>query len=223
MNLEEKITTRLQELIVEGNRVLQTKSQETGERTRLLAGYAVNYEMASQWATSCLSILGRVFGKDSDHYTRFKELGDEFETHEEVRKAFGVLKAAKDDYEKGGLFDTKALIQAEVFDDFLEQAEHLLSKTYYQPAAVLAGAVLEDGLRRLCERRDISLPPRATIDPMNVALAKDGAYSSLMQKKLTFLADLRNKAAHGKFSDVGENDVRDMLTQVRSFMETHFS
>jgi uncharacterized protein (UPF0332 family) len=150
-------------------------------------------------------------------------LGDEFETHEEVRKAFGVLKAAKEDYENGFLFDTKSLIQAGVFDDFLEQAEYLFSKTYYQPAAVIAGAVLEDGLRKLCERRSISLPPKATIDPMNVALAKDGAYTLLTQKKITVLADLRNKAAHGKFSEVEENDVKDMLSQVRAFMETHFS
>jgi uncharacterized protein (UPF0332 family) len=58
---------------------------------------------------------------------------------------------------------------------------------------------------------------------MNDALAKDGAYNSLVQKRVTMLADLRNKAAHGKVSEFSEDDVRDMLAQVRSFMEKHFS
>ena len=77
----------------------------------------------------------------------------------------------------------------------------MLSSGYYQPAAVIAGAVLEDGLSKLCQRRGISLPAKPPINPMNDALAKDGAYNSLVQKRVTALADLRNKAAHGKFSE----------------------
>lgn len=223
MGIDQTILNRLEELIEAGNAVRRTKSQDTGEGSKLLFGYAVNYQMGSQWGTNCLNILGRVFGKDSDHYVRFKELGDGFDTHEEIIKALGVLKAAKEDYEKGYLFETRVLIQAEVFDDILEQAEHLVSSGYYQPAAVVAGAVLEDGLRKLCQRRGISLPAKSTINPMNDALAKDGAYNSLVQKKVTMLADLRNKAAHGKYSEFSEEDVKDMLAQVRSFMEKYFS
>ena len=223
MDIDKKIVDRLQELIDAGNKVLQTKSKDTGEGTSLLFGYAVDYEMASQWGTSCLNLLGRVFEKESDHYVRFKELGNGFESTEEIRKALGALRAAKEDYENGYLLNTKILVQAEVFDDILEQAEHLFANGYHAPAAVIAGAVLEDGLRKLCQRRGISLPAKPTIDPMNVALAKDGAYSSLVQKKITMLADLRNKAAHGKWTEFTKDEVKDMLAQVRSFMEAHFS
>jgi hypothetical protein len=66
--------------------------------------------------------------------------------------------AAQEDYEKGALFEVKSVIEAELFDDFLEQAEHLLQSGYFQPAAVIAGCVLEDGLRKLCEKHQIKLP-----------------------------------------------------------------
>jgi hypothetical protein len=114
------------------------------------------------------------------------------------------------------------LIEAEVFGDFLEQAEHLLKNGYYGPAAVITGCVLEDGLRKLCQRNNVSLPAKATIDPMNVELAKAGIYNTLSQKRITALADIRNKAAHGKWSEFNDEDVRQMISQVRSFMEDHF-
>jgi hypothetical protein len=37
------------------------------------------------------------------------------------------------------------------------------------------------------------------------------------------LADIRNKAAHGKWDEFTKDDVEDMLRQVRQFMEAHFS
>ena len=223
MNIDQKIIDRLEELIKSGEEVLQTNYSRSGGGINYIGDRGVNSQMSHQWGISCLNILGRVFGKESDHYQKFDRLFPKFHDYTPVRKAMGILNAAKDDYENGYLFETRALIEAEVFGDFLEQAEHLLNSGYYQPAAVIAGSVLEDGLRRLCERRSISLPAKSTIDPMNVALAKDGAYSSLVQKRITMLADIRNKASHGKWSEISEDDVKDMLTQVRSFMEKNFS
>ena len=58
---------------------------------------------------------------------------------------------------------------------------------------------------------------------MNVELAKAGIYNALWQKKITALADLRNKAAHGKWTEFTEKDVEDMIRDVRRFMEDYFS
>jgi hypothetical protein len=58
---------------------------------------------------------------------------------------------------------------------------------------------------------------------MNAELAKAGVYNLLTQKKITALADLRNKAAHGKWTEFTPSDVEQMIAQIRAFMETHFS
>ena len=54
---------------------------------------------------------------------------------------------------------------------------------------------------------------------MNADLAKAGVYNKLVQKRVTTLADLRNKAAHGEWTAFGEQDVREMVSAVRRFME----
>ena len=164
-----------------------------------------------------------MFSRDSDHYIQFNNIFPKFNDFTPVKRGLGILRADKDDYENGYLFDTKTLIEAEVFDEFLEQAEELFKKGYYQPAAVIAGCVLEDGLRKLCVRNSITLPAKATIDPMNVELSKAGIYTKLVQKKITALADLRNKAAHGEWSEFTKKDVEDMIRDVRRFMEVYFS
>jgi len=129
-----------------------------------------------------------------------------------------VLRAANNDHSNGYLFQLNQLVRAEVFDDILEQGEYLHEQGYYQAAGVLADAVLEDSLRKLCERNGISLDMTPKLDSMNAELAKKGVYSVLIQKRITSLADIRNKAAHGKWNDFSSSDVKDMLKHVRDFV-----
>jgi hypothetical protein len=53
---------------------------------------------------------------------------------------------------------------------------------------------------------------------MNAELAKKGIYNTLVQKRITWLADIRNRAAHGKWSEFSSADVEAMLRQVRDFV-----
>jgi hypothetical protein len=69
---------------------------------------------------------------------------------------------------------------------------------------------------------NIALKPKSTIDPMNIALVKAGVYNTLLQKQITASADIRNKAAHGKFDEFNKKDVERMIDQVRLFMENCF-
>jgi hypothetical protein len=219
MNIDQVIIDRLQHLIEQGEHIRMLK---TPEGVISFTTY-VDTEAANQWGTSCLNLLGRVFSKESDYYVKFNNIFGELHKLSYLQAARGILKAAKDDYEHGYLFKTRVLIRAEVFDDFLEQASYLLKNGYHAPAAVVIGSVLEDGLRKLCVQNNINLPPKPKIDAMNADLAKAGIYNQLVQKRITALADLRNKAAHGQWSEFTANDVEQMLSQVRIFMENYFS
>ena len=128
-----------------------------------------------------------------------------------------MVEAAKRDFDAGLLTDMRSLITAEVFADFIEQAEHLLEAGYYVPAASLTGAVLEDTLRKLCDKNNLSLPNVTKIDRLNADLAKAGIYDKLIQKRITALADIRNNADHGHFDKFRREDVEDMVKWVRSF------
>lgn len=183
----------------------------------------VDVQLATQWLTSSLSLLEAALGADSAHVARLKTHATDYPKWPDAQQAMGVLLAAKDDIEAGALQSVRLLIEAELFEDFLEQAEELQSAGYHQPAAVVAGCVLEDGLRKICHREGISLTAKPKLDVMNSALAKSGHYSKLTQKKITALADIRNSAAHGNWDAFDSEEVEVMIRDVRAFMEKHFS
>lgn len=141
--------------------------------------------------------------------------------YEHVSELAGILRAVQHDIKSGLLRNLRGLLQAEIFADFLEMAEHLLREGYKDPAAVLLGAVLEDSLRKLAAMHKVATISSGgkplTIDPLNASLAKAGAYGSLVQKQITTWANLRNDAAHGRFSAYDQDQVKQMLLFVQKF------
>jgi hypothetical protein len=127
---------------------------------------------------------------------------------------------------KGGWIQTtKGLISAEIFSDFMEMANYLMSENYKDPAAVIAGSVLEEHLRQLCYKHRIEVehdfngkkvPKKA--DGLNSDLARATIYSKLDQKQVTAWLDLRNKAAHGKYSEYSKDQVSLMIQGIMNFM-----
>jgi hypothetical protein len=130
--------------------------------------------------------------------------------------------AAKEDYEGGYLRSIRSLVHAELFDDELEQARELLAYGYKVAAAVVARVVLETTVRTLCDDRN--LPTKTPdgkplkLERMNADLAKAGVYNVMVQKRITLLADIGNKAAHGETEAFQDADVVDMITQVERFI-----
>lgn len=212
MKIDEKIKTRITELLTLGEKVLGTRRSPP---PNVVGDDRIDSQLAAQWITSVQGLLDRVFGESSAHFVNFAKHTQGYVTFSNVTRAQGVLKAAADDYSGGHLFNVRHLIEAEVFDDFLEQAEHLLSVGYFQAAAVICGAVLEDSLRALCLKSGIAIPDKPKLDQMNADLAKAGVYDKLLQKRITALADLRNKAAHGEWKSFSKADVEDMLSATR--------
>lgn len=233
VKLDDRITTRLEELVLVGRlaaRQLDGLNDSNRDRDR---GDEETEEVAllrdlTRWGISCINLLERVFGPSSNYYTTFKESYDmgllnPNRSRYPLNHALGTLQAAQDDYHHGFLFEVRNLITADVFDDFLSQAQHLLDAGYPAPAAVVAGSVLEDGLRKLCQRRNIALPEKPKLDVMNADLAKVGAYNKLTQKRITALADIRNNAAHGQWDQFKDQDVADMVSGIHSFMAEYFT
>jgi hypothetical protein len=137
----------------------------------------------------------------------------------------GILQAVRDDWEGGRMQTVAEIIHGDLFGDMLEGAAHLREEGWKDPAAVIAGSVLEQHLRELCakhskysinvEKPDGS-PKKA--DTLNSELAAVGAYSKLDQKSVTAWLDLRNKAAHGKYSEYETSQVAMMIDGIRDFV-----
>jgi hypothetical protein len=133
----------------------------------------------------------------------------------------GVLIALRAAYASGYLTTISELIHADLFSDFIQMAEYLLSEGYKDPAAVIIGSVLEEHLRQLCVKN--GLPTTAGVKPkkadqLNGDLANASVYSKLDLKAVISWLDLRNKAAHGKYGDYSKEQVQLMIQGIQDFM-----
>ena len=133
----------------------------------------------------------------------------------------GNLRGLRAAYQAGYLATVAELVHAELFADFLEMADYLLSEGYKDPAAVLGGSVLEEHLRQLAVKHSVPVvvggkPKKA--DLLNSELAAAGVYTKLDQKSVTAWLDLRNKAAHGKYAEYMKQQVELLLQSIRDFM-----
>lgn len=188
----------------------------------------------SSWVTRIGQLLRKLYGENSQHYVNFDRAisTENFYTihsnwYGHISQVQGVALTIKHDVENGLISSIKGLLQAEIFANFLEIGEHLLSEGYKDAAAVTIGAVLEDGLRELCKKNniDITKPNGSplTIEPLNTELAKNEVYSKLTQKQITSWAHIRNKAAHGQYNEYDKSQVEMMLLFVQGFAEQHLA
>ncbi|MEW5786151.1 MAG: HEPN domain-containing protein [Bacillota bacterium] len=209
MTTQERINEKFKVLLQEGQQILSNCGWNGSQYSRSPSD--IDYR---RFRTEAMNLVKRVCGKDSDHYQELKRLAENEKT------CFGILQAAHRDFNDGFLFDLRDLVAAELLGDFIDQAETLIAEGYHVPAASLAGAVLEDTLRKLCLKNRLPVPDRTKIDRLNADLAKAGVYDKLIQKRITALADIRNKADHGHFDEFAKDDVEDMVRWVRRFAQT---
>ncbi len=138
-----------------------------------------------------------------------------------VQLLAGILQALRADYEAGYLKTIEELIHADIFSGFLEMASYLLAEGFKDPAAVIVGGVLEEHIRKLCCKHGITItsnsrPKKA--DAMNAELAGAGVLSKLDQKNVTAWLDLRNKSAHGKYTEYTQQQVELFLQSIQDFL-----
>jgi hypothetical protein len=193
--------------------------------------YNCDQEAYNEFRSSGLSFLSNTFGEQHDYYREFDKTTKALNSYQSleasnVKAGLGVLQAAKAEVLGGWAISVRGLISAEIFTDFIEMAEYLLSEHYKDPSAVIAGSVLEEHLRQLALKN--SVPITSTdkkgnsvaqkADTINSALVKASVYNVLQQKNVTAWLDLRNKAAHGHYSEYSEENVSLMLQGILLFM-----
>ena len=153
-----------------------------------------------------------------------------------VVEAYAAGRNVVELYDEGGLISPRLAIAHEIEGDVLyiaqkqvEASERNTDTTHKQLqigiAAFLAGAALEDALRRLCDANGISYNPRTSISTLQIELYKPTnqieVISQSETKQITAWGDTRNKADHGRFSEITHSEVRSMVIGVQGFIDKH--
>lgn len=217
MKVDEKIKDRLQAVVALGQQVLRT------EHTSPNGGTLVDEGLAAQWVASARNLFASAFGNGSQFFELFAKYTSHHLWPDVVKLGHGVVLGAQADYLAGGIFSVRRLVEAEIFDDFLEQAAALLAAGYRGPAAVVAGCVLEDALRKLCDRHGVAMQAKHKFEDLNQALRAKQAYDQATWRMLQAQYDLRNLAAHHpeKWTELTEQKVDGMIDFARKFLFEH--
>ena len=133
-----------------------------------------------------------------------------------------VVRAFREDVDKGYVRSVEELIHGEVFEDFLEMAAELQSKNFHAAAAVIAGSVLEDHLRKLATKENVPVVgssgrPRG-VDALSQELVKAGVFTEPQRKILVGWYGQRTEGAHGRPENVIPEEVGRMIAGVRDFV-----
>jgi hypothetical protein len=164
------------------------------------------------------------------------EIKDALSKSDWARSAAGA-RAVVNLHRSGGLTSPRLAIAHELEGDLLEIAQEQVQRAetaseagvktvHLGIAAFLAGAALEDGLRRLCDTNSLTYDTqRTSLGKLQVALYQPTAGINVItmseNKQVTSWGDTRNKADHGKLSDLSHSEVLAMVIGVRGFLDKH--
>jgi hypothetical protein len=140
-----------------------------------------------------------------------------------------VPAARSGDHAAGSRLEIEPSVRRAVFFDFLDMAASLLEEadrlSAATSAAFLAGATLEEYLRKLADANGVdtvnSGGERVGAESLNTELCRAGVYDLSEQMLATAWLDLRNKADLGKRYEFTAQEVRLMIQGVREFMIRH--
>ena len=233
-DLDRKIQLSFDELIVEVD-VLYSELHENLDD--ISEDLSARYE---QWIVKTSSLLHMLFG-DTKQEERYRQIIETYSSDERyfdgpvrssVRRKAATLKGVRDSYVNGFYISLEEQAIANVSADYMDQAESLLDEGIqgqndHVPAAVLCGAVLEDALRRLCQKQtppiDIvkSNGDKKTLEPLIQDLQRAKVFNKSVADQLRAWTKIRNYAAHGEFSEFTREQVDFMLPGVKQFLALH--
>ncbi|HEY6230775.1 MAG TPA: hypothetical protein VIW64_05905 [Pyrinomonadaceae bacterium] len=171
--------------------------------------------------------IEKICGEDSAYTNRMKAILDgSYHDSYRVSLIVGIIRALRIDLEDGYLYSFSELVRGEMFENLIEMAQHLIEEGYKDAAAVIGGASLESHLRQLSNKHGISVDYTAKdgslkkkkAEHLNQELGKH-AYSLFDQKQITAWLDLRNNAAHGNYSEYGQDQVAKLIEWVGDFIK----
>jgi hypothetical protein len=111
---------------------------------------------------------------------------------------------------------------AVTFDDFLDHGAEYLRRGHKDEAAVIAGIVFEDTVRRICRVLAIS-EKGVALDTLIAELTKQDILTALKAKRARAAAGLRTSAAHARWEEIDRGDVAPVIEFTRELMAAHLA
>jgi hypothetical protein len=171
---------------------------------------------------------GSTWREQGDRYIAYHAKSGLNPGHDSPQAALlGVLTSLRREIANGGLAQFEELVHGDVYADLIAQGEGLHRDGYSRAGAVVAGAALEEHIKKLAGKYNTGTvlqsgsPKKASM--MNGELKAAGAYGEPQRVIIESWQKLRNEAAHGEpgFDGTDTNlvaSVGPMVSGIRGFV-----
>jgi hypothetical protein len=161
---------------------------------------------------------------DSPYHSRAQQIASQATnavlTSLSVSEMAALLSRVLEEIERGLLTTIENYAIAVTFDDFLDHGVAYLKGGKKDEAAVIAGIVFEDTVRRICrvlEMAENGVP----LDALISELTKRDVLTALKAKRARAAAGLRTSAAHARWEEIQLSDVNPVIEFTRELMAAH--
>ena len=237
--LDEKISRRFEELIEGFGRLIDPLRKAAHEREYGLASSpsfrhlltdintrnSANEISYHQLVTSTDILVETILGETKAR--QFLQGLKDADAAATCERYLGKLQSLKTNYEDG-LLDISRTIETDMASELIDLAEQAQGRNLQQKFARLlkaftAGVILEDALRRLCQRHNPPLETEVdgepmTLDPLITQLQKANVFNKAKADQLRSWAKIRNFAAHANFTELERSNVDQMVLGVKEFL-----
>jgi hypothetical protein len=131
-----------------------------------------------------------------------------------------LLKRLLEEIEGGLLTTIENHAIAVTFDDFLDHGAAYLKHGRKDEAAVIAGIVFEDTIRRICRVLGVA-ENGVALDTLISELTKQDVLTALEAKRARAAAGLRTSAAHAQWEEIQLSDIKPVIEFTRELMAAH--
>ena len=183
---KETVLEFVQQLIEEGNRLLESKFRVAP--SSFATGEFVPVQPYAKWGGSC-RLLVKQLGSFSEPWESVLTEVEALNSTAKVEVMLGALESIEENVQKGRLEDFEEIVFAEAYANLIDQGGNLIKKKHFSAAAVLFRAVLEERLRRLCEvNNKLPAKKRPSLEDYIKALSKAGILDKIVKKQVEKMA-----------------------------------
>jgi len=217
MKGNDRIIHLVEKLITEGEVICKNSWKDDRYKLPALVMQYVDLESYKKWIGSfhlLLTIMGNLGKPWQGMYESCKD-GNRLEN---ALSILGSLKSIKENLDEGLIIGFEDIVFAEAFSDLVEQAEYLYEQGYALACGVILRAILEERLKKLCERNDcIPGKARPTINDYNQNLYTTQIYDKITFKHVDAMAAIGNTAAHND-PELNNQEVERFLRDLQAFL-----
>jgi uncharacterized protein YutE (UPF0331/DUF86 family) len=143
-------------------------------------------------------------------------------TRDRVAAILGIVRSAAAEWSSGMMNSLELRFVGITFEQFLQHAARYNEAGKKMEAAVLASAVMEDAIKRLCQKNGIDTQNK-TLDPLINTLKTQGIVGKVKAERLRSYAALRNQALHASWDTFDDRDLRQMIEGLQELIDTHLA